>query len=90
MHNASTIRVSDKGGTLHSETAIFLAISEEIEKWDILCANEVASFDLFEDFELVFSEEVFESTFCEDEYFISLGILHLYVDEIGIDCECEV
>lgn len=85
MNDSCTIRVSDKGGSLDTEAAVFMPFKEKVEDRLIFYSFEVFSFDFFNDFKFLFSEIIFESAFSKDEYFIAFEILDFDIYEVGID-----
>ena len=72
VHHSSTIRISDKTGTLHSETSILSSIDKKVKQWLILCAFKILSLYLLYHFVLLLSKEILQPALCEDENLVSL------------------
>ena len=90
MHNSSTVGVSDESRSLDPETAVLLAVGEEVEDGYVLDSGEVAALHLLEHLELLLAEVVLESALREDEHLVALQVLHLHVDEVGVDSQSQV
>ncbi len=90
MHDSCTIRVSHKAGSLHSETTVFFPVEEEVKEGNVFNAGEVASFELFNDFEFVFSKEVLQSALSQNVSLLPFQVLHFHINEVGVHCEGEI
>jgi hypothetical protein len=91
VHNACTSVSSHKISSQDSEATITFPALEKVEQWLVLSPFKIRSLDLFNHLVgLGIFVQVGNSAFSHDVDVVSLDVLELEIDEVGVYCKCEI